>query len=108
MVTDGQVHEHVEIRIVDLAETTRRDNLQTFPEFAGLDSVPRHGVTVGISTISAARASAMVVWGAGKRMAFSRLSRASHYDPTWPATVWLTCPDATLFADRAAAEGAPA
>ena len=95
-------------RIVDLAETTRRDNLQTFPEFAGLDSVPRHGVTVGISTISAARASAMVVWGAGKRMAFSRLSRASNYDPTWPATVWLTCPDATLFADRAAAEGAPA
>ncbi len=92
-------------RIVDLTEATRRDNLATFPDFAGLDDVPRHGLTVGIATIVAARASGMVVWGAGKRRAFRHLSAATAYDPAWPATVWATCPDATLYADRAAAEG---
>ena len=30
-------------RIVTLAEQTRRDNLATFPDFASLDEVPRHG-----------------------------------------------------------------
>jgi glucosamine-6-phosphate deaminase len=60
-------------------------------------------VTVGIATIAAARASAMVVWGAGKRRAFQHLRAATAYDPAWPATVWAACPDATLFADRAAA-----
>ena len=92
-------------RIVDLAEATRRDNLKTFPQFANLEAVPRHGVTVGIATIAAARAAGMVVWGAGKGLAFARLSGATQYDPTWPATVWAACPDATLYADRAAAEG---
>ena len=90
-------------RIVDLTDETRRDNLATFPEFPHLDAVPRHGVTVGIATIAAARASAMVVWGAGKRRAYQHLKAATTYDPTWPATVWAACPDATLFADRAAA-----
>ena len=93
-------------RIVELTEETRRDNLMTFPDFPGLDAVPRHGVTVGIATIAAARATGMVVWGAGKRLAFRHLSAATGYDPAWPATVWAACPDATLYADRAAATGA--
>src|SRR5690606_13344298 len=42
-------------RIVPLAETTRRDNLKTFPDFRSLDEVPRHGVSVGLATIAAAR-----------------------------------------------------
>ena len=90
-------------RIVTLAAQTRRDNLATFPDFAGLDAVPRHGLTVGIATIAAARASGMVVWGADKRRAFQHLSQATAYDPAWPATVWTACPDATLYADHAAA-----
>lgn len=94
-------------RIVPLAEQTRRDNLATFPDFAGLDTVPRHGVTVGIATITAARACGMVVWGTGKRQAFQHLSAATTYDPDWPATVWAACPDATLYADRAAAGEMP-
>src|SRR3954471_19513220 len=40
--------------VVELAETTRRDNLATFPAFPGLDDVPRHGVTVGLATIASA------------------------------------------------------
>ena len=93
-------------RIVTLAEQTRRDNLATFPDFATLDEVPRHGVSVGIATIARARATAMVLWGKGKRAAFQHLSQATTYDPTWPATVWAACPDATLYADHAAATGA--
>jgi glucosamine-6-phosphate deaminase len=90
-------------RILLLAEQTRRDNLATFPDFPDLDAVPRHGLTVGIATIARARATGMVVWGAGKRTAFTHLSQAKSYDPAWPATVWVTCPDATLYADHAAA-----
>jgi glucosamine-6-phosphate deaminase len=89
-------------RIVELAAQTRRDNLATFPDFGGLDEVPRHGVTVGIATIAAARASAMLLWGADKRAAFRHLSGARSYDPGWPATVWAACPEATLYADHAA------
>lgn len=94
-------------RIVPLAEQTRRDNLATFPDFAGLDDVPRHGVTVGIATIARARASAMLVWGASKRSAFRHLTTAKTYDPAWPATVWTACPDATLYADQAATGATP-
>ncbi|MEN9410965.1 MAG: hypothetical protein RL216_2939 [Pseudomonadota bacterium] len=94
-------------RIVPLADQTRRDNLATFPDFAGIEQVPTHGVTVGIATIAQARASAMLVWGADKRNAFRHLASATAYDPDWPATVWASCPDATLYADRTAAGDTP-
>ncbi|MFM1966243.1 MAG: hypothetical protein RL134_1968, partial [Actinomycetota bacterium] len=38
-------------RIIELAESTRRDNLGTFPEFGSLDAVPRYGISVGVATI---------------------------------------------------------
>ena len=89
-------------RIVTLAEQTRRDNLATFPRFRSLDEVPRHGVTVGISTIAdQSRAAVMIVWGAYRRLAWHRLSRATRYDPDWPASVIAECQDATLYGDRA-------
>jgi glucosamine-6-phosphate deaminase len=94
-------------RIVALAQQTRRDNLATFPNFASIDQVPTHGVTVGIATIAEARASAMLVWGADKRIAFQNLAQATTYDPRWPASVWASCPDTTLYADHAAAGGTP-
>ena len=75
-------------RVVTLAEETRRDNLMTFPDFAGLEAVPRHGVTVGIATIASARACGMVVWGAGKRLAFQRLSAAPRYRSRSRAARW--------------------
>ena len=94
-------------RIVPLAPQTRRDNLATFPDFASIDQVPTHGVSVGIATIAQARASAMLVWGSDKRTAFQHLAQATAYDPRWPATIWASCPDATLYADHAAAGGTP-
>ncbi|NEY91823.1 6-phosphogluconolactonase [Tabrizicola oligotrophica] len=90
-------------RVVKLAEQTRRDNLQTFPDFASIEAVPQYGVTVGIETIRAqSRAVGMVVWGAGKRAAYRRLASAASYDPDWPATIYALCANATLYADRAA------
>src|SRR3954469_4562368 len=74
-------------RVVPLSEPTRRDNLATHPAFGSLENVPKFGVTVGIGTIASARAAAMVMWGAGKRETFRRLSAAASYDPQWPATV---------------------
>lgn len=93
-------------RIVTLAAQTRADNLRTFPDFANLHEVPHHGVTVGIATIARmSRAVGMVVWGKDKATAFRHLAGATGYDPAWPATVWATVADATLYADHAAAPG---
>lgn len=90
-------------RIVTLAEQTRRDNLATFPEFGGLDDVPTHGLTIGTGSIETlSRAVAMIVWGEAKREAFRRLSTASAYDPSWPATIAVECRHAELHADTAA------
>ncbi len=90
-------------RVVALAEQTRRDNLATFPDFGGLDAVPGHGLTIGTGSIAAlSRSVAMIVWGEGKREAFRRLSGASAYDPSWPATIAVECQNAELHADAAA------
>lgn len=91
-------------RVVALAEQTRRDNLGTFPDFRSLDEVPAHGLTIGVGSIARlSKAVAMILWGEGKREAFSRISRANAYDPAWPATIAVECRAAELHADRAAA-----
>ena len=93
-------------RIVELAEQTRRDNLATFPDFKSIAEVPSHGITIGIASIAElSKAAVMIVWGEGKRIAFRRLSQASAYDPSWPATIAVECLNAELHADRNAANG---
>lgn len=93
-------------RIIELSEETRRDNLTTFPEFGTLDVVPRHGISVGIGTIAASRAAAMVVFGEGKRLTLARMRSADQYDASWPATVIHECAERAIVSDRAAAAGA--
>ena len=90
-------------RVVPLSEPTRRDNLATHPAFGSLENVPEFGVTVGIGTIAAARAAAMVLWGAGKRETYRRLAAATRYDPQWPATVIHEVQDGWIIADEEAA-----
>jgi glucosamine-6-phosphate deaminase len=89
--------------VVALAETTRRDNLATFPGFGSLDDVPRHGVSVGLATIAPARALRLVLVGAHKREATRRLLALDRYDPAWPASVVHEHPDAVIYADEDAA-----
>ncbi len=90
-------------RIITLGEQTRRDNLQTFPALGTLDNVPRYGVSVGVSTIIAAREAVMVAWGEGKRETVSRMRAASGYDASWPATLIHECATAEIVVDRDAA-----
>jgi glucosamine-6-phosphate deaminase len=90
-------------RIVTLAQSTKDDNMRTFPEFHSVDEVPDHGVTVGIATIVEHTARAVLVApGAGKRLAVERITAASGYDPSWPASVINVCRDASVYLDRAA------
>lgn len=91
-------------RVVALAEQTRRDNLATFPDFRGLVEVPSHGVTIGIGSIAElSKSVAMIAWGEGKRHAGKRMSGATSYDETWPATIVVECRNAELHLDAAAA-----
>jgi glucosamine-6-phosphate deaminase len=73
--------------VVPLAESTRRDNLATFPEFESLGEVPTQGISVGLATIADARALRMVIHGDDKRAAIERLLSYDGFDPEWPASI---------------------
>jgi len=88
--------------VVEIAESTRRDNLATFPEFDSLDEVPRFGVSVGLATISDARALRMVLHGADKREATRRLLALDGFDPDWPASIVHEHRDAQILIDEEA------
>ena len=91
-------------RIVTLAEKTRVDNLSTFPDFKGIDEVPRFGASVGIATIAdKSRSAVMILLGTAKKEAYSKITQATKYDPNWPATIIAECPNALVLADQAAA-----
>ncbi len=90
-------------RVVELAASTRRDNVATFPEFTGPDDVPTHGVTVGPATIAEqSHRAVLVLLGPDKRQAYQRITTAARYGPDWPATIIAQCPNAEIFADQAA------
>jgi len=90
--------------VTPLGVATRRDNMETFPEFTTLDMVPTRGVTVGVDTIAAlSREVIMIVCGSHKTKAFARIARAEAYEPDWPATIVVECKNPTLIADRSAA-----
>lgn len=94
-------------RVIALADSTRRDNLGTFPEFTCIDDVPRFGVSVGIATIvEQARRAVLVAPGVSKRTAVARIATATSYDPTWPATVLAECHSPDLYADDLSAHPA--
>ncbi len=94
------------VAIVPLAETTRRDNMVTFPTFRSLDDVPTHGVSVGLGTIARVpRRVRLVLLGEGKRTAAARVLGTTDFDPTWPATMIHACRDAGIWLDTAAHGG---
>lgn len=89
--------------VVELAETTRRDNLVTFPRFRSAADVPTHGVSVGLATIARAGAVRLVLHGEDKRAAATRLLALDEFDPQWPASIVHDCDDGRILLDRAAA-----
>lgn len=88
--------------VLELAETTRRDNLATFPQFNSLAEVPRLGVSVGLGTIAAARSLRLVLHGADKRDAARRLLALECFDPEWPASIVHDHDDAQILIDEEA------
>jgi glucosamine-6-phosphate deaminase len=88
--------------VVQIATTTRRDNLATFPAFRTLDDVPTHGISVGLGTISAARSLRLVLHGADKRDAARRLLSLDRFDPAWPASIVHDHDDAVVYIDEEA------
>jgi glucosamine-6-phosphate deaminase len=90
--------------LVELAESTRRDNLATFPGFSALAEVPRRGVSVGLGTIAAARSLRLVLHGAHKSEATKRLLALDRHDPEWPASIVHEHPDAEIWLDTEAAQ----
>ncbi|MFN8572152.1 MAG: 6-phosphogluconolactonase [Gemmatimonadaceae bacterium] len=89
-------------RVIPLSEATRRDNLNTFPEFGTLETVPGFGVSVGVETIVSSKSAMMVVWGAGKRRTYQRLANAERYESDWPATLIHECAHGAIIADTEA------
>ena len=88
--------------LVELAESTRRDNLATFPGFTALAEVPGRGVSVGLGTIAAARSLRLVMHGAEKRPAAARLLALDRHDPQWPVSIVHEHPDAEIWLDAEA------
>ena len=85
--------------VLALADSTRRDNLATFPGFTSLDEVPTHGVSVGLRTIASARALRLVLHGADKRAVAQRLLELESFDPDWPASIVHEHGDAEIWLD---------
>jgi glucosamine-6-phosphate deaminase len=89
--------------VVTLAESTRHDNLITFPEFRSLEEVPTRGVSVGLGTIRDARAVRLVLHGPDKRAAAARVLALDRFDPSWPVSIVHACTDGQIWLDREAA-----
>jgi len=91
-------------RVVELAQTTRRDNMATFPEFSDIGEVPSHGVTVGLGTIRAlSREAVLIMHGPDKREAARRLLEYDGFDEAWPASCVFTAANGRILLDQAAA-----
>lgn len=88
--------------VVRLAETTRRDNLATYPAFGTVAEVPTHGVSVGLATIRDAHALRLVLHGREKGAATARLLELAEFDPSWPASVVHEHADAAILVDSEA------
>lgn len=91
-------------RVIPLAESTRRDNLATFPTLGELQNVPTHGISVGPQTIAGlSRSAVLVAHGPDKALTAARLAATSSYAPDWPATIVHECQNPLLLLDAAAA-----
>jgi glucosamine-6-phosphate deaminase len=93
-------------RIVEIAQSTRRDNLRTFPQFADIDEVPAYGVGVGLGTIAElSRQVVLIAHGEDKQYAVRRLAGYDDWEAEWPASIIYRCRGAQVMIDEAAARG---
>lgn len=84
--------------VVELTLDTRTANAKFF---GSLDLVPNRAITMGISTIMGSEEILLLVSGAGKSTALSRLVLGK-IDESFPASILKTHQNATIIADEAA------
>jgi len=91
-------------RVIKLAETTRADNMVTFPEFIELSEVPTYGVTVGLGTIcDLSRDAVLIICGSDETYAVNRLFSLGAFDEAWPASCIFSAANGRIMLDQAAA-----
>ena len=87
-------------RVVELEESTRIDNLKTYPEYRRLNNVPKYGITIGIDTIMAASKEVILVLsGDDKDFALHQLLSQSSYTSSWPVSVIFECENSSIYTD---------
>lgn len=79
-------------RVVELTQSTRHANADLFPD----GHVPTHAITMGIGTILESRAIVLLVGGAGKEEAISRL-RSGEITEEFPASALHRHPNVTVL-----------
>lgn len=84
-------------RVIRLADSTREDNLGTFPAFAGLEEVPSFGVTVGLGTILDARRVLALAHGPNKAEIVERTLAAGRFVRELPSTCIYLSGDCQLY-----------
>jgi len=89
--------------VVEIADSTRRDNVATYPSFGSCENVPAHGVSVGLATIVDSKCVRLVLHGPHKGDAAARVAALTDFDPSWPASIVHVCRDAEIWLDREAA-----
>lgn len=84
---------------------TRQGFAEAEERFQGLsEPVPRHGVTMGMATIQAARGCLLLAFGSGKARAVAEMVEGS-ISASWPASALQLHPSVIVFLDEAAAAG---
>jgi len=88
-------------RVKTLTEQTRHDNARFF---SSIDEVPRHVITQGLGTISAARHLVLIATGSHKAQAVAAAAEGP-LTASCPASVLQLHPHVTVVVDEAAAAG---
>lgn len=75
-------------RIVELPQSTRRDNLRTYPCFeSDIARVPRYGSTIGLQQIVDSNMIVMAMIGSEKGSALRKLMSLESFDENWPSSI---------------------
>lgn len=84
-------------RVTKLADTTRTDNLGTFPDFKLLAEVPEYGLTIGPASIAAlSKEAGLLIDGEHKKNAVRKIYQSDCYDESWPSTIIHECKNAMV------------
>lgn len=84
-------------RVLRIADTTRRDNLATFPDYRDLSEVPTQAVSVGLGTLLDARRLIAMAHGPDKASIMAQVRSAPGFDPQIPATFCHLHDNADLY-----------